>query len=414
MMAKISDVYLQKKIIGELKQDDDGQLKFSYLSSWLEDPDAMAISCSLPLEKKTFAQKECRAFFSGILPEANQRELIAKNLGISANNDFSLLEKIGGECAGAITFMPSGKTLALNNENHHWLSEHELANKLRELHKRPLLAGDTGVRLSLAGVQDKIAVYVKKNKIAIPLNDSPSTHIIKPANETFDGVIFNEAFCLELGRKIGLNTVNAELKKVEDIDYLLIERYDRLKTNNASNLQQIIRLHQEDFCQALGIVPKNKYQNEGGPSLKQCFNLIRAASTVPVVDLNRLLDIVIFNVLIGNCDAHGKNFSLLYRNNIELSPFYDLVSTIVYKNLSTKMAMKLGREYEVNNITLKNFEILAEEAELAKPSVRQRVFALAESITTVLQEIKTHHRLAQELSHLIQKRCARVLQTKSS
>lgn len=408
-MSKILDVYFHKNKIGELKQNDAGRLEFTYSSSWLHSPNAIAISCSLPLAEKPYTQNECRAFFTGLLPEAHQRQLIAKNLGISASNDFSLLEKIGGECAGAITFMPSGIALPTLDENHHWLSEHELASKLRDLHNRPLLAGEAGVRLSLAGVQDKISVTIKDNKTAIPLNGAPSTHIIKPANEAFDGVIFNEAFCLELGRKVGLLTVNVELKKAENIDYLLIRRYDRLTTNNAVNLQYITRLHQEDFCQALGIAAENKYQNEGGPSLKQCFNLLRETAAVPAIDLNRLMDIAIFNVLIGNCDAHGKNFSLLYTHNIQLAPAYDLVSTLVYKNLSTKMAMKCGSEYAANKITLKNFEILADEAGLSKPGVRKRLLILTDAVNTELEKMDFHHPIEQEIKQLVRSRCGRIL-----
>src|SRR3990167_2811278 len=413
-MTKRLDVYFHEKIIGELKQNDDGQMEFTYLSSWLNDPDSMAISASLPLGERIFIQKQCRAFFSRLLPEEQPRKLIAKNLGISANNDFSMLEKIGGECAGAIVLIPSGKAFPPVDEKYRGLSDHELANKLRELPYRHLLAGDNGVRLSLAGVQDKIAVYVNKNKISIPLNGAPSTHIIKPANAIFDGIIFNEAFCLMLARKIGLPTVNAEIKRIEDIDYLLIERYDRLVTDNLHDASPVKRLHQEDFCQALGIVSENKYQNEGGPSLKKCFDLLRLVSTVPVIDLNKLIDIVIFNFFIGNCDAHGKNFSLVYKNSVELSPFYDLVSTIFYKNLSTKMAMKLGGEYELKRIGIKNFEILAEEAGLAKPSVKRRVFALADSIISALQKTEPSLPIEQQLLALIRTRCLSLLQSKIS
>jgi serine/threonine-protein kinase HipA len=400
-MAKLLDVYLHEHLVGELKQDNDGQILFTYSDCWLKNPDAVAISCSLPLQRKSFKRKECRAFFSGILPEADQRKLIARNLGISANNDFSMLERIGGECAGAITFMPSGMPLLNVKNNYHWLSEQDLADALRQLPSRPLLAGSEGIRLSLAGVQDKIAVYVKDTQIAIPLNGAPSTHILKPALDTFDGIIFNEAFCLELGRKMKLFTVQAEIKQVEDIGYLLVERYDR----QTSTGEVIERLHQEDFCQAIGIVSENKYQNEGGPSLKQCFNLLREASSVPVVDIAKLIDIVIFNVLIGNCDAHGKNFSLLYKkNNIQLAPFYDLVSTLYYSNLSKKMAMKLGGEYDSGRITMKHFELLAEEVSLSKTAVRKRVMELIESTLTTLVKMEIRNKVEDELLQLIKKR----------
>jgi len=414
-MAKLLDVYLHEEIVGELKQDDDGQIVFTYSDHWINKPDAVPLSCSLPLQSKSFKRKECRAFFSGILPEADQRKLIARNLGISANNDFSMLERIGGECAGAITFMSPGIPLPSVDHNYHWLLEKDLANALRELPNRPLLAGDEGIRLSLAGVQDKIAVYVKDSKIGIPLNGAPSTHILKPALDTFDGVIFNEAFCLDLGRRLNLLTVKADIKQVEDIDYLLIERYDRQGSNIEGTPQTIQRLHQEDFCQAMNIVSENKYQNEGGPSLKQCFNLLREVSSVPAVDIAQLIDIAIYNVLIGNCDAHGKNFSLLYKkNNIQLAPFYDLVSTLYYKNLSKKMAMKLGGEYEAGRITIKHFETLAEEISLSKTAVRKRALELTEATVKELEKMDVRNKVEEEISQLIKKRCAFMLSPRST
>jgi acyl carrier protein len=138
-------------------------------------------------------------------------------------------------------------------------------------------------------------------------------------------------------------------------------------------------LHQEDFCQALGIVSEMKYQKEGGSSLKQSFALLREVSSTPVIDLSRLLDAVIFNYLVGNNDAHGKNFSLLYRGiatndmQVSLSPLYDIVSTVYYPEISRTMAMKLGGEYSSEKVMPRNFEQFAEEAGLAKPMVRRRV-----------------------------------------
>lgn len=322
-----------------------------------------------------------------------------------------MLEKIGGECAGNITFVPEGQPFQSSNHHYRQIKNRELADMIRELHKRPLLAGAQGVRLSLAGVQDKIAVRVENGNISIPLDDAPSTHILKPANDIFEGIIFNEAFCLELARKINLPVPNVELKKIEDIDYLLIQRYDRLTTNNMINHHQIKRLHQEDFCQALNIVPEKKYQNEGGPSLKKCFSLLRDVSSVPAIDVANLTNIVIFNFLIGNCDAHGKNFSLLYHgeNQLRLAPFYDLVSTVYYKELDTRMAMKLGGEYNEKKIGIKNFESFADEVGLPKPAIKKRVDELAETIHSAVDTMGITNNTAQEVSHLIKARCERIL-----
>ena len=404
-MAKILDVYFHEKIVGQLVQDDHGDMNFTYAASWLDDPDAIRISCSLPLQKDIFKRKNCRAFFGGLLPEENQRTLIAKNLGISANNDFSMLEKIGGECAGALSFIPAGDKLNPKNSNYHELTGAALPNILRELPSRPLLAGEQGIRLSLAGVQDKLAVYVEGEKIFIPLNNAPSTHILKPDFNIYDGVIFNEAFCLKLAKQVGLSVVEVDIKKTEDINYLLIKRYDRISIDAKGNSKEIKRVHQEDFCQALGIPSTSKYQNEGGPSLKQCFDFLRLESFIPVIDLEKMINAVIFNYLIGNCDAHGKNFSLLYLDQLQLAPFYDLICTLYYKDLSQNMAMKLGGEYQINNVSAGNFDKLADEIGFAKPEVRRRILELIDAVLSSLPTIEMHHQVQEKVADLIRTRC---------
>jgi serine/threonine-protein kinase HipA len=404
-MAKMLDVYFHDRIVGQLVQDENGEIHFTYSADWLADPMAISISCSLPLQKETFTRKNCRAFFGGILPEENQRKLIAKNLGISANNDFSMLEKIGGECAGALSFISVGEKLRFERDDYHELTDVQLPRILRELPTRPLLAGEQGVRLSLAGVQDKLAVYIDNEKICIPLNNAPSTHILKPDFGVYDGVIFNEAFCLLLAKRIGLSVAEADLKNVEDIHYLLIKRYDRLYVEAKGKIKNIVRVHQEDFCQALGIPSTNKYQNEGGPSLKQCFDLIRSVSSTPVIDLDKMINAVIFNFLIGNCDAHGKNFSLLYLDQVQLAPLYDLVCTLYYKDLDKKMAMKVGGEYVINHVAINNFDKLAEEIGFAKPEVRRRIHQLSDAILSVIPLIDKCHQVQEGVAELIKSRC---------
>jgi serine/threonine-protein kinase HipA len=160
-------------------------MRFQYTESWLDNPNAVALSYSLPLRKERFGPRECRGFFGGILPEASNREIIARNLGISPRNDFAMLEQIGGECAGSVMFLPSGVALPERDDRYRSLSSRELAEILRTLPRRPLLAGEDGVRLSLAGAQDKLAVHVADGRISIPLGGSPSTHILKPAIERF-------------------------------------------------------------------------------------------------------------------------------------------------------------------------------------------------------------------------------------
>ncbi len=415
-MSRTLDVYLHRHLIGQLIQKDNGHTVFDYVESWLSNPTAITLSQSLPLSKRHFNRNDCRAFFAGVLPDESKREIIARNLGISARNDFAMLERIGGECAGAVTFVPEGATLLEPDNAYRPLSPPELADTIRKLPRRPLLAGEDGIRLSLAGAQDKIAVHVSGGQISIPLNGAPSTHILKPAIERFEGVVFNEALCMRLAKAVGLNAAHVEIGQVEGIDYLLVQRYDRARNaESAEGSERLSRQHQEDFCQALGIVPEHKYQNEGGPSITQCFELVRAASSTPVIDLQALLDAVIFNWLIGNNDAHGKNFSLVYRGEISsglqtrFAPLYDLLSTVYYPELSPNMAMKLGGEYLSDRIAPANFERMAEEAGLAKPMMKPRVLELAKALISSLPAVTINHPVTIAAAKVIQNRCERLV-----
>ena len=410
-MARTLDVYLHNELTGHLVQDDGGQMLFTYAESWLNKPGPTALSRSLPLRKKRFSRKECRGFFGGILPEESKREIIARNLGISARNDYAMLEQIGGECAGAVTFIPASEKLPEQHYGYRTLSPAELAAKLRELPKRPLLAGDAGIRLSLAGAQDKVAVRIEVDEISLPLGGAPSTHILKPAVERFAGVVFNEHLCMKLAAAVGLPAAQVESRNIDGMDYLLVERYDRMRRRVTGGEQVLDRLHQEDFCQAQGFVSEMKYQKENGPSLKQCFSLLREVSSAPVVDLVRFLDAVIYNFLVGNNDAHGKNFSLLYQGvgpenlEIRLAPLYDIVSTVYYPELSKEMAMKIGGEYLSERVTPKDFERLAEEAGLGKPLVKQRVAEMADAVIGALGKVEITNPVAEAVATLIRARC---------
>jgi len=213
-----------------------------------------------------------------------------------------------------------------------------------------------------------------------------------------------------LATAVGLKAARVEIRTVDTIDYLLVERYDRthLQSGGTTILE---RLHQEDFCQAQNIVSEMKYQKEGGPSLKNCFALLREVSSAPVIDLARLLDAAIYNYLVGNNDAHGKNFSLLYHSvgtanqEIRLAPLYDVISTVYYPELSKDMAMKIGGEFQSEKVTPKDFEKLAEEAALAKPLVRRRVPELADAVIAAMGNVAINNPIAEAVTTLIRKRC---------
>ncbi len=386
-MARKLDVYLGPTVVGTLEQTDTGKLRFRYAAAWIEHPDRLALSQSLPIRAPVFNDRESRPFFAGLLPEADKRALVAKALGISKRNDFAMLDRIGGECAGAISLLHAGEAPPLPTaENYRPLDEDELSKILEELHERPLLAGEDGIRLSLAGAQEKIPLLLAKKRIALPLQGVPSSHILKPSISRFAGIVANEDFCLRLARAAGLPAANAEIGRAKKKSYLLVERYDRQRDAHGA----LQRIHQEDFCQALGVPPEFKYQSEGGPTLKVCFALVRRVVARPVVDLARLLDAVIFNLLIGNNDAHGKNFSFLYSSNgATLAPLYDLSSTVAYPALSTTMAMKVGGADRFDKLTPRHWEQFAIDAGLGPAQVRQRVIHLARSMPGLAHDVRS-------------------------
>ena len=413
-MKGVLDVYLGRRLAGRLTQDEHGLTTFGYDAGWLAAPDAVPLSHSMLLRSGVFGRNECGAFFAGVLPESGKRSLVARNLGVSANNDYALLERIGGDCAGAVTFIESGRSLPPEKGDYRLVDEGELEQLLFGLPGRPLMAGEAGVRLSLAGVQDKLAVRIMDGKVYLPLDGSPSSHILKPAIKEYPDVVQNEAFCMRLARAVGLNVAHVEIGRAGAVDYLCVERYDR-----SVGPAGLLREHQEDFCQALNVSPDNKYQAEGGPSLKDCFGLLREASSSPVRDLQAMLDAVIFNCLIGNDDAHGKNFSLLYgrdatgRRTVGLAPLYDLISTARYENLSKAMAMKLGGESDSQKLSQVHFAKFAGDVGLTKPIVRTRVAELAsataKAIDGVSKELPETKEIALAVSERTRMFLARVI-----
>ena len=398
-MSKQLDVYLHDSLAGQLEQDKHGRVSFGYDSSWLNQPNSVPLSYSLPLRAERYQGKECQGFFAGVLPEEQNREIIASILGISARNDFALLEQIGGECAGAVTFIPAKSALPVSRPEYRLLDEAELAEILRELPRRPLMAGSKDIRLSLAGAQNKLAVYVENGNISLPLQNAPSTHILKPAIPRFEGLVKNEMFCMELAAMAGMPTAKVSMGQCEDIEYLLAERYDR-HTDQGGRLT---RLHQEDCCQALGLPPHMKYQNEGGPSLAQCFDLVRDISSTPAPDILNLLDAVTFNFLIGNNDAHGKNFSFLYeseagRHTARLAPLYDLVSTRHYPGLSPNMAMKIGSRYGSHQVRLPHWQALWHAAKVSENAAQKRALRFTEKLNKLLAAQVADDPIQQEIS----------------
>ncbi len=414
-MVRELEVWLFADRVGTLALVD-GRLSYGYASDWLSRPDAVALSASLPLQAEPFDDRKTRPFFAGLLPEGQMRRLIAQQFQVSAQNDFALLDHIGGECAGAVTFLEPGQALPVptRNDDVQWLSDQEVVAILDELPRRPMLAGQDGLRLSLAGAQDKLPVVFDGARIGLPLDGTPSSHILKPAIHAVEDSVINEGFCMALAEAMQLKAAKSKVHCVLDRSFLLVERYDRLI--DAKGHRQ--RLHQEDFCQALGVVPEMKYQNEGGPDLAQCFELVRSATRPSAPQVLRLLDGVIFNALIGNHDAHAKNFSLLYSGRQSgktpvLAPFYDTLSTAVYPALTLKMAMKIGSKYKFSEVQARHWEQFAEGVGLTKAQAKRRILELAKSLPVAARKLQSDPGLSfagnavvEQINTLIEQRCA--------
>jgi len=404
-------VYLHSEPVGSLEQDAGGLLRFTYEPDWIERDDATPLSRMLPLSPDPYENKHARPFFAGILPEAEPRAAIARLLGISESNDFALLERIGGECAGAVSLLPEGRPPLQTESRARGLDEQELVAIIHELPRRPLLAGEEGVRLSLAGAQNKLPVVVDDDVIALPLGNTPSTHIIKPEPERFPGLVANEAFCMNLARRVGLNVPETRTRTIGGKPCIVVTRYDR-----EAGPAGTVRVHQEDLCQALGRPPERKYQQEGGPTVRECVALLREWSSTPVLDILAFVDALIFNALIGNADAHGKNYAMIYASGRRrLAPLYDLVSTIAWPELSTRLAMNIGHGKSVNDINPAHFKRLAEECDLGWPMVRERIGGLAGRTMDVVKAVESTGNaptpdITARIADVIQNRCERMRQ----
>ena len=383
----------------------DGELQFQYSALWLEQLQAIALSQSLPLQAEPFGDRACRPFFAGLLPEGQLRQRIAQQCQISRSNDFGLLVVIGGDCAGAVSLVVGDQVAAPDAVE--WLEQDQLIALLDDLPQRPMLAQRDGLRLSLAGAQDKLPVVFDGARIGLPLGSTASTHILKPAIAAVEGSVINEAFCMALGQAMGLQVADTEILAAGDRQVLLVGRYDRRRGEG----ERWLRLHQEDFCQALGIQPELKYQNEGGPDLNACFGLLRRATRPSAPQVIRLLDAVAFNALIGNHDAHAKNFSLLYTERTPtLAPLYDLLCTAVYPTLTAKMAMKLGSKYRFSEVQSRHWEKFAEAAGLSWAQTRKRVIRMAAQLPSMARHLQAEAAyrdaaLIGDIANLIEQRC---------
>jgi serine/threonine-protein kinase HipA len=355
-------VFWDSVFVGQLIATGRLDMSFAYSPDYLARDGAHPISFSMPLQAEPFSSELTKSWFANLLPEGEVRTHVARELRVSERNDFALLGGLGGDCAGALRIVPES-TLGDVPGTLTPLSWLDIEQRIA-LSPRPsllaLMIHEDGLRLSLAGAQDKLPVHWADGVLSLPDGAAASTHLLKISNDNFPGLVYNELFCMTLAKHIGLNVPSVQLAPTET-PILMVERYDRRTEPDG----RVTRLHQEDFCQALGMPPEMKYQNEGGPSTSDMFSVLAEASTSPLLDKRALIAWVIFNYLIGNADAHAKNVSLLMgslddRTEVRLAPVYDLVCTEIYGSLNQKLAQKIGGEYRPKIIGARHWERFAD------------------------------------------------------
>ena len=385
-MTERLDVYLCDRLAGALERTD-GRVSFRYLPEYLQSDAPSVVSSTLPLSESVYEERDVMAFFSNLLPDEGVRRRIAEIVGVTPEDTFGLLCEIGGDCAGAIAFWPPGKRPCRTDEPVlRELSDTEADDILRNLGNRPLGIDDEFRGISGAGSQDKLIACLKNGKIFLPLRGTPSTHIIKPEIERFPCSVQNEFFCMELSRRCGFETAECGILKVCGIDYYVTRRYDRTEADGV-----VRRLHQEDFCQLLKCRPEIKYQDQGGPSIVECVNLLRKMH-LPGADVKSFVDRVVFNFVIGNGDAHGKNFSVVYRDGVpRLAPQYDLICTTVYPQIGKKMAMKFDGKFEFRWITpgkiVRTFGRAGIGEKLVRDSIERQVDVVHTELPGIVDEM---------------------------
>ncbi len=367
----VLNVYLNERHVGRLSETD-GVLSFSYLPDYVAQGSGEPLSLSLPVRAEPYAHGEVEPFLSNLLPDDIIRTRIAAILQIPRENTFALLKALGGDCAGAIAFFPEGQTPETPSAKFRELTDEEAGRILDNLEHRPLDVGEDGFRISGAGAQDKLIACFADGRISLPLQGTPSTHIIKNPLHDYPDSVENEFFVMQLARACGIRAASCAIRRIGGRLRYVTERYDRIVENGV-----VRRLHQEDFCQMLKVVPSHKYESVGGPGIRDCFALLRTAH-LPASDTVEFLDRLIFNFLIGNGDAHGKNFSVLYHGRqARLAPAYDLMSTAIYPEVGKRMAMKIDGEYAFKWITRGKFLRMAESCGLGAKLVERELNRLS-------------------------------------
>nr|PZN76871.1 MAG: type II toxin-antitoxin system HipA family toxin [Pseudomonadota bacterium] len=391
-MSKVLYVLMYGQPMGRLIAKG-GTVSFHYEDSWLERPDNFPLSLSMPLSAKDHPNRVVNPYLWNLLPD-NEETLRtwARNFGVK-KNAFALLSFTGEDLPGAAQIVKPERLEVLTAQQEpvvQWLDEAQIAQRLRELRTDRtawLQPGDVGY-FSLAGAQPKMALHRQGDRWGIPAGRTPTTHILKPPIPDLEGFAENEHFCLRLASRVGLPVANSAVMRFEDEVAFVTERFDRVLING-----EFVRVHTEDFCQALAVRPERKYQNMGGPGPREILRLLASESSRREEDCATFFDALAFNYLIGGTDAHAKNYSLLHGpRRVRLAPLYDIASALPYYDVKQlKLAMKIGSHYELRYITDRDWDALGEIAGLtAAGSARVRELAgkVLEQLPLLVAELR--------------------------
>jgi serine/threonine-protein kinase HipA len=343
-------IWLYGGQVAVVERERKGRLRLSYTDDALSSYEGGTplLSLALPLTRDRYPNGVTRAFLDGLLPEGEPRRAIAADLDLPASDVFGLLAALGKDCAGALVIQPQDDPSppVPTTRTAEPLSDDDLAELVANLRSAPLGVGRT-VRLSLAGVQEKLLLArMPDGAWGRPVDGTPSTHILKPEIERFANTVENEAFCMRVAKHLGLSVANVETMLVDGRPVLVVERFDRIVDSEGT----VHRVHQEDFCQALGLPPDRKYEQDAGPTLAHLARILQDVAEPSASE--SLLRALTLNVALGNCDAHGKNFSLLHTESgvLRLAPLYDLLSTKLYP-LDDKLAMYVDSVQKADRVT---------------------------------------------------------------
>ena len=376
------DVYCGPALAGVLREREDGSLSFAYSARWLQSDGATPLAPALALTEGEQTGDAVLAYFDNLLPEGGVRDFVARAEHISPSNVFGLLERFGGDTAGALSLLPQGERPA-GAARYRPVDAATIRDYFAHSHGIPLGPQGAQVRMSLSGAQDKIAVFIGGDgRMALPLGNAPTSHIIKPTmgyRPDLPQTAINEALVMRLARAAGLDVPDA--RYAPELDAVVIARYDRAVDARG----RLRRLHQNDLCQVMNVPSGRKYESEGGPPLKACFAAVARHSSQPALDKKRLIEWVIFNLAVGNMDSHAKNLSLVAEDAaVRLAPFYDLVCTTVYPRLGARFAFKVGGENRPGWIAARHWERFADEIG-ARPQLVQKIrLAMSERIVRAL------------------------------